>query len=67
MAGKRGGGVQVVIIKDYLSYYEHSYLFFYLKKFDYSVKKQIDIKKASYNRFRSISMNLARKTNHRFF
>lgn len=28
-------------IKDYLSYYEHSYLFFYLKKFDYSVKKQI--------------------------
>jgi uncharacterized protein len=28
-------------IKDYLSYYEHSYLFSYLKKFDYSVKKQI--------------------------
>lgn len=28
-------------IKDYLSYYEQSYLFFYLKKFDYSVKKQI--------------------------
>jgi len=28
-------------IKDYLKYYEQSYLFFYLKKFDYSVKKQI--------------------------
>ncbi len=28
-------------IKDYLHYYEQSYLFFYLKKFDYSVKKQI--------------------------
>lgn len=28
-------------IKDYLLYYEHSYLFYYLKKFDYSVKKQI--------------------------
>jgi predicted AAA+ superfamily ATPase len=28
-------------IKDYLWYYEQTYLFFYLKKFDYSVKKQI--------------------------
>jgi predicted AAA+ superfamily ATPase len=28
-------------IKDYLYYYEQSYLYFYLKKFDYSVKKQI--------------------------
>jgi len=28
-------------VKDYLYYYEQSYLFFYLKKFDYSVKKQI--------------------------
>lgn len=28
-------------IKDYLHYYEMSYLFFYLRKFDYSVKKQI--------------------------
>jgi len=28
-------------IKDYLYYYEQSYLFFYLRKFDYSVKKQI--------------------------
>jgi predicted AAA+ superfamily ATPase len=28
-------------IKDYLFYYEQSYLFFYLKKFDYSVTKQI--------------------------
>ena len=28
-------------IKDYLFYYEQSYLFFYLKKFDYSVKKQM--------------------------
>ena len=28
-------------IKNYLLYFEQSYLFFYLKKFDYSVKKQI--------------------------
>lgn len=28
-------------VKSYLSYYESSYLFFYLRKFDYSVKKQI--------------------------
>ena len=28
-------------IKDYLHYYQLSYLYFYLKKFDYSVKKQI--------------------------
>ena len=28
-------------IKDYLEYYHQSYLFFYLKKYDYSVKKQI--------------------------
>lgn len=28
-------------IKDYLWYYEQSYLFYYLKKFDYSVKKQM--------------------------
>jgi hypothetical protein len=28
-------------VKDYLFYFEQSYLFFYLKKFDYSVKKQI--------------------------
>lgn len=28
-------------IKDYLYYYEQTYLFFYLKKFDFSVKKQI--------------------------
>ncbi len=28
-------------IKDYLWYFEQSYLFYYLKKFDYSVKKQI--------------------------
>jgi len=28
-------------IKDYLWYYEQSFLFFYLKKFDFSVKKQI--------------------------
>ncbi len=28
-------------VKDYLFYYEQSYLFFYLKKFDYSVKKQL--------------------------
>jgi len=28
-------------VKNYLNYYEASYLFYYLKKFDYSVKKQI--------------------------
>jgi len=28
-------------IKDYLYYYTQSYLFFYLRKFDYSLKKQI--------------------------
>jgi predicted AAA+ superfamily ATPase len=28
-------------IKDYLYYYSQSYLFFYLKKFDFSLKKQI--------------------------
>jgi len=28
-------------IKNYLEYYQQSYLFFYLKKFDFSVKKQI--------------------------
>lgn len=28
-------------IKDYLFYYQESYLYFYLKKFDYAVKKQI--------------------------
>ncbi|MBN1768000.1 MAG: ATP-binding protein [Prolixibacteraceae bacterium] len=28
-------------IKNYLEYYAQSYLFFYLKKFDYTVKKQI--------------------------
>lgn len=28
-------------IKDYLYYYEQTYLFFYLRKFDFSVKKQI--------------------------
>jgi predicted AAA+ superfamily ATPase len=28
-------------VKNYLQYYEASYLFYYLKKFDYSVKKQI--------------------------
>lgn len=28
-------------INNYLGYYEQSYLFFFLKKFDYSVKKQI--------------------------
>ncbi len=28
-------------VKNYLQYYEASYLFYYLKKFDYSVKKQM--------------------------
>ncbi len=28
-------------VKEYLHYYEQAYLFFYLKKFDFSVKKQV--------------------------
>lgn len=28
-------------LKDYLGYFEQSFLFFYLKKFDFSVKKQV--------------------------
>jgi hypothetical protein len=35
-------------IKDYLYYYSQSYLFFYLSKFDYSVKKQIRNQKKVY-------------------
>lgn len=35
-------------IRDYLHYYEQSYLFFYLKKFDYSVRKQIMNPKKAY-------------------
>ena len=36
-------------IKDYLYYYSQSYLFFYLKKFDFSVKKQIMSSKKVYS------------------
>lgn len=35
-------------IKTYLEYYEQSYLFFYLKKFDFSIKKQIMNPKKTY-------------------
>ena len=35
-------------IKDYLYYYAQSYLFFYLSKFDYSVKKQMMNRKKAY-------------------
>lgn len=35
-------------IKDYLYYYSQSYLFFYISKFDYSVKKQIRNQKKVY-------------------
>lgn len=35
-------------VKDYLHYYEQSYLFFYLKKFDFSIKKQIMNPKKAY-------------------
>ncbi|MDY0198796.1 MAG: ATP-binding protein [Tenuifilaceae bacterium] len=35
-------------IKDYLEYFEQSYLFFYLKKFDYSVRKQVMNPKKAY-------------------
>ena len=45
-------------IKDYLSYYEQSYLFFYLKKFDYSVKKQIMNPKKVYTIDTAISNRL---------
>ncbi len=36
-------------IKDYLHYYTQSYLFFYLRKFDYSVKKQTLNPKKAYS------------------
>lgn len=35
-------------IKNYLHYYEQTYLFFYLKKFDYSIKKQMMNPKKAY-------------------
>lgn len=35
-------------VKDYLTYYEQSYLFFFLMKFDYSVRKQIMNPRKSY-------------------
>lgn len=35
-------------IKDYLDYFERSYMLFYLKKFDYSIKKQIANSKKAY-------------------
>lgn len=38
---KIAGLKSVSSIKDYLDYYQQSYLFFFLKKFDYSVQKQI--------------------------
>lgn len=38
---KVSGVKSLSTVKDYLSYYAQSYLFFYLSKFDYSVKKQI--------------------------
>jgi predicted AAA+ superfamily ATPase len=45
-------------IKDYLYYYEQSYLFFYLKKFDYSVKKQIMNPKKVYTIDSAIAIRL---------
>ncbi|HKL34098.1 MAG TPA: ATP-binding protein [Tangfeifania sp.] len=45
-------------IKNYLSYYEQSYLFFYLRKFDYSVKKQIMNPKKVYTIDTAISNRL---------
>ncbi|MCF8366026.1 MAG: ATP-binding protein [Bacteroidales bacterium] len=45
-------------IKDYLWYYEQSYLFFYLKKFDFSVKKQIMNPKKVYTIDPAISNHL---------
>jgi len=45
-------------IKDYLDYYEQSYLFFYLKKFDFSIKKQIMNPKKVYSIDPAISHRL---------
>jgi len=38
---KISGVKSLSTVKDYLSYYAQSYLFFYLSKFDFSLKKQI--------------------------
>jgi predicted AAA+ superfamily ATPase len=38
---KISGAKSLSSIKDYLHYYQAGYLFYYLRKFDYSVKKQI--------------------------
>lgn len=45
-------------IKDYLAYYEQSWLFLYLKKFDWSVKKQIMNPKKVYAIDPSVSKRL---------
>lgn len=45
-------------IKDYLHYYEQSYLFFFLKKFDFSVRKQIMNPKKVYSVDQAISHRL---------
>ncbi len=45
-------------IKDYLHYYEQSYLFFFLKKFDFSVRKQIMNPKKVYSADQAISNRL---------
>jgi len=49
-------------IKDYLDYFERSYLLFYLKKFDYSIKKQIVNSKKVY----TIDNLVANKMGFRF-
>jgi uncharacterized protein len=45
-------------IKDYLWYYEQSFLFFYLRKFDYSVKKQMMNPKKVYTTDQAIANRL---------
>ncbi len=45
-------------IKDYLHYYKQSYLFFFLKKFDFSVRKQIMNPKKVYSVDQAISHRL---------
>jgi uncharacterized protein len=45
-------------IKDYLHYYEQSYLFYFLKKFDFSVRKQIMNPKKVYSVDQAISNRL---------
>ncbi len=52
------GAKSLSSIKDYLHYYEASYLFSYLKKFDFSVKKQIMNSRKAYTVDNAIATRL---------